>query len=315
MSKRMPWILLLGLVAGAFFLARNNGIDSFDKLSALLKGAPASDGDGQDAPAVAERDSHFIRVATLNLDGLDDSRISEDETANLLANVVRRFDAIALQNIRARGPHLLTRLLEQVNADGAHYSHVLGPKLGPEGAEEQYAFVFDEASLEIDAETSYTVDDPDDLFAHEPLTAGFRVRGPEEQAAFTFTLVNVRLDEGRVEEEYALLADLFRAVRNDGRGEDDVIVLGDFGLDTRATEHPLDSPRFDWALVDSADAAATELDANLFFDSRATSEFSGAAGVLDVLREFNLTQQQVDRLSRRLPVWAEFALTEGGEEK
>jgi hypothetical protein len=51
---------------------------------------------------------------------------------------------------------------------------------------------------------------------------------------------------------------------------------------------------------------------NVLFDRRATSEFLGRGGVLDVMREFNITLDQALKLSDHLPIWAEFSVYEGG---
>ncbi len=47
--------------------------------------------------------------------------------------------------------------------------------------------------------------------------------------AFTFTLVNVHLDAELSDAEVRVLPELIRSIHRDGRQEDDVIVLGDFG--------------------------------------------------------------------------------------
>jgi hypothetical protein len=44
-----------------------------------------------------------------------------------------------------------------------------------------------------------------------------------------------------------------------------------------------------------------------------TSEFSGRAGVLDVMGQYNLTLEQALEVSDHLPVWGEFSVYEGGQ--
>ena len=62
----------------------------------------------------------------------------------------------------------------------------------------------------------------------EPLVAWFRSSRGETNKAFTFTLVNLHLDSRAADQEIDHLGQLFRSIRNDGRGEDDVIIAGDF---------------------------------------------------------------------------------------
>jgi hypothetical protein len=52
---------------------------------------------------------------------------------------------------------------------------------------------------------------------------------------------------------------------------------------------------------------------NLVFNIRSTSEFSGRAGALDLMEEYNLTLEQALEISDHLPVWAEFSVYEGGQ--
>ncbi len=51
---------------------------------------------------------------------------------------------------------------------------------------------------------------------------------------------------------------------------------------------------------------------NIVFDRRATTEFTGKWGVVDLAREFGLTQQAALEVSDHCPVWAEFSAYEGG---
>jgi hypothetical protein len=50
------------------------------------------------------------------------------------------------------------------------------------------------------------------------------------------------------------------------------------------------------------------------FQRSATDEFTGRWGVCDFLREFNLSVEGARETSPHLPVWAEFAKYEGGDQ-
>ena len=138
---------------------------------------------------------------------------------------------VAIQEIRAADQSLLPQFVEIVNSTGRRYEYALGPRLGRTSSKEQYAFLFDSDRIEIDRTAVYTVDDPDDLLHREPLVAPFRVRGPPAADAFTFTLIDIHTDPDEVRSELDALDDVIQAVRNDGRGEDDVILLGDLNTD------------------------------------------------------------------------------------
>ena len=51
---------------------------------------------------------------------------------------------------------------------------------------------------------------------------------------------------------------------------------------------------------------------NILLDRRATSEFTGRAEVVDMMREFELTMPGAQQVSDHLPIWAEFSAYEGG---
>ena len=61
-----------------------------------------------------------------------------------------------------------------------------------------------------------------------------------------------------------------------------------------------------------ADGARRFLYDNIITDQRATGEFTGNWGVLDLMAEFDLTEDQAIKVSDHLPVWAEFSVTEAG---
>jgi hypothetical protein len=52
---------------------------------------------------------------------------------------------------------------------------------------------------------------------------------------------------------------------------------------------------------------------NILFDRRATVEYTGRCGVVDLIRELDLTPQAALEISEHLPVWAEFSSYENGQ--
>jgi hypothetical protein len=52
---------------------------------------------------------------------------------------------------------------------------------------------------------------------------------------------------------------------------------------------------------------------NLVFDQRATVEFTGQAGVFNLMQQYQLTVDQALKVSDHLPVWAVFRAYEGGQ--
>jgi hypothetical protein len=179
---------------------------------------------------------------------------------------------------------------------------------------ERYAaFLFDGSLVEIDRSKVYSVEDPHSRLLQRPLVASFRARGPKPAEAFTFTLINVLVDPARAATEVDVLADVFRVVRDDGYGEDDVILLGDLESNVENLGRLAAIPYLTWAISGiSTTTRGTRLVDNLLFDARATSEFTGRSGVMDLMAEFEVSMREAIEISDHLPVWAEFEVYEGG---
>lgn len=264
------------------------------------------------APPVS-RSGDVIRVASFNIQIFGEEKLSKPHVMDILARIVRRFDVVAIQEVRAKSQDVLPEFVNLINANGGHYDFVIGPRLGRTSSKEQYAFIFDRASVEIDRTQLYTVDDPDDLLHREPLVGWFRVRGPPPDQAFTFSLINIHTDPDEVQHEVNVLDDVFRAVRDDGRGEDDVILLGDLNADDRHFGQLGQVSGIAWVISNMpTNTHGNHQFDNLLFQEQATREFTGRGGVFDFLREYNLSLQEALEVSDHLPVWAEFSIYEGG---
>jgi endonuclease/exonuclease/phosphatase family metal-dependent hydrolase len=302
---------LLALVLfGGWFLLKNFDIQGLDQVKLSPKTGQASNTIDPSNGA----GNGGVRIATFNIQVFGEGKLENDRVMNVLVKVAQQFDVLAIQEVRAKSQDILPRFIEMINAQGRHYDYVIGPRLGRTTSKEQYAFIFDTQTIEIDPSSLYTVDDPDDRLHREPLTAGFRARGAEPTQAFTFTLVNIHTDPDEVADEVNALDDVFRAVRDDGRDEDDVILLGDLNADDTQLGELARIPYL--AVAVSAKPTNTRGTAqydNLLFDARATAEFTGRSGVLDLMKQFNLTLDEALAVSDHFPVWAEFSAYEGGQ--
>ncbi|MHB8899286.1 MAG: exonuclease/endonuclease/phosphatase family protein [Thermoguttaceae bacterium] len=315
MPKFFPLLLIAALGIGGYFFFthyRLKGLENF-KIEPL-NGAAAPANKSGPAPPVATGDRKTIRIASANMGPLDREKLSQRDVAAHLVEIIRRFDVIAIQGVWGHNQEIVLDLLERVNQGGRNWDFAVSDRVGREPVEKYSAFFFDRSILEIDRSTVFEVSDPGQVFLNKPLVAAFRVRGPDADEAFTFTLVNVEIDPAQAELELNLLADVFRAVRDDGRGEDDVLLVGTFGIgpEQLAALHRI--PRLIWSI---ADRPTTTLGSgvidNILFDSRATVEFAGRAGIMDLMNDLDIPVRQATQVSEHLPVWAEFSVFEGGQ--
>lgn len=270
--------------------------------------------DGGPRGAAAAPDGNTLRIGSYNIQAFGQQKLSQPQAMGVIVHILREFDVIAIQEVRSKTQDVLPRLMALLNDGGGRYDYLLSPRLGRTNSTEQYAYVYNTATLETDREAAYTVNDPDDLMHREPFVAAFRARGAPREQAFTFTLVNVHTDPDEAQAELNVLDDVYFAVRNDGRGEDDIILLGDFNADDRHLGELGRVPELAGALSHVAtNTRGTAMYDNLFLSTRATLEYGGRSGVVDVLREFNLTMQEALEVSDHLPVWAEFSIYEQGQ--
>ncbi len=313
MGKSSLLFVAAVVIAGWFFFQRYE-IQGLDQVRIVRRQVSGID-DLETATSSSGRSQNAIRVASFNIQVFGAKKVGKPEVMEILARAVRQFDVVAIQEIRAQQQDIIPRLLEVVNAGGRRYDYVIGPRLGRTTSKEQYAFVFDGETIEVDRNQLYTINDPNDFLHRPPLVAWFRVRGPPPDKAFTFTLVNVHTDPDEVTDEMNVMDEVMYSVRNDGRGEDDVILLGDFNTDDKHLGELNSISGITAAIVDTPTNTRrkSQYD-NLIFQQPATSEYLGRSGVFDFMRQYNLTLDQALAVSDHLPVWAEFSIYEGGRE-
>lgn len=258
-----------------------------------------------------QRQTGLIRIASFNARNLNAEKTSDPRVGPLLADIIRQFDVVAVQEVDTADRFLLKRFLKEVNRTGRQFRYVMSQRPDRNSPPQQSAIFYDSSAVALDHLQYYNVNDPDNLVKREPLVAWFRTLAGDK--SFTFTLVNVQLEPQSGTNEMSQINQIFRAVRNDGRNEDDVILAGCFGVDSAK----LDQLAIAQGLqaVNREHATNTQSSSqfdNLMIDPLATSEFTGDTGVFDFLKQYNLTLAEALVISSHLPVWAEFTVHETG---
>lgn len=254
-----------------------------------------------------------LRIASFNIQDFGNTKAGKQYVMYTLADIIRQFDVVAVQEISTQNEYLIPNFVKLINESGRRYDHVIGRRLGNTPQKEQYAYFFDTQRVIVDHQSVYTIGDPDNLLHREPLVATFRAREVNPDEAFTFTLVTIHTDPspGIVEQELDALAEVYRVVRRSSRGEDDIILLGDFNADDRHLGrlgqlpgiHPL------IAGVWTNTRQNKQYD-NILIHQASTTEYAGRSGVFDIMRRYNLSQEQALEVSDHFPVWGEFSVYE-----
>ncbi|MEM7784651.1 MAG: hypothetical protein AAF623_14980 [Planctomycetota bacterium] len=233
--------------------------------------------------------TNVIRIASFNVqpNAISQSPFSQ----NLTAEICRGFDAIALQNISTSDSAWLPNLVARMNeleTMGAQRPGQKATKNIPNYrfvSDQAYnnskdtiaAIIYNQTTLEMDESRWYTVADPEGILNRSPIVGWFRTRGPDSSRAFTFSLVNLSLHPSRPEQELAHLGDLFRAIRNDGRGEDDVLIVGDFNTGDRGLKTVSQRHGLTWVVSNRSTTTRNQAQSdNLVFSLIASEVFTGS---------------------------------------
>lgn len=263
-----------------------------------------------------------LRIASWAINGFGPQQLRDPDLATILLDMISRFDVVALQQVRGSERDFLPSLVAMLNQSGRSYDYLAGPIQGqnpslPPGTlssdGEQLVIVYDTNRVVTDRSQLYTVADPENRLSHKPLVAWFRAAEANPQRAWTFSLVNMRVDLSRARHEVAEMPRLIAAIHGDGRGEDDVVIAGLLQADHHYLMGILGGANHWFATHDkSTDVYSKYQTSNLIVDRRTTTEAVQRGGVIDFLRIHNLSIARAEKVTPHLPVYAEFSPWEGG---
>jgi deoxyribonuclease-1-like protein len=271
---------------------------------------PASATAPSTAPAAAAaggKPTDAITICSFNIQVFGESKIAKPQVVDVLARVVRKFDIVAVQEVRAKSDSVIPQFLSAINADGSRYQFVIGPRLGRTVSKEQYTFIYDSTRIEVDPSSVGTSPNPGDRLHRPPLHARFRVRANPPESGFTFWLVDTHTDPDEVSAEVNALADVFMEMKSLRPDEDDVILLGDLNAGPPQFGKIKQVPGVGWAVSGvTTNTRRSKTYDNIIFDQRATTEYTGRWGVLDLQDTFGLSIDKALEVSDHNPVWAAF---------
>ncbi len=299
-------LMILLLVGLAGYL----GCDP-NSVGTVLDSSGTASSTPQTVASIPARTATSVIVGSFNIQRLGPSKLSDPWVMEKFAEVIRRFDVIALQEITSVDQRTLPTLVDLVNRNGAQYSYAISPRIGREGTGyyEQYAYVFDATRIQGGPDFCYVVQDVGDVLHREPFVGRFRTLSPGQP--FQFSLINVHTDPDEIRTELDVLANVYTNVREYEYPEDDVLLLGDLNAAPNKLQQLGAIPGI-MALIDGVPTNTRKnktLD-NILVDQQATREFTGRAGTIDLEQMFQIQLGDAERISDHLPVWAEFTANE-----
>lgn len=260
------------------------------------------------------RTPQTILIASFNIQVFGKKKMEDSWALERIVAVIRQFDIVAVQEVRADDQTTIPRLLKLINAQGARYEYLLGPRLGRSVSKEQYAYLYDTASVVSSPDASYTIEDDADLLHREPLVARFVTRVPPNVRPFSFSLVNIHTDPDEVKMELPVLATVLKGIREFeylSAREDDVILMGDLNAGPKQFGTLGQVPGIYWTIDNEpTNTIRKSIYDNIIFDRGLTNEYTGKSGVLDLMDMFGIKTEEALRISDHLPIWAEFTTVE-----
>ncbi len=249
----------------------------------------------------------YIKVASFNIQIFGQSKINNPEVMGVLARIVKRYDVVAIQEVRSVEENVIPSLLSYVNKRDVKYDYVISKRLGRTGSKEQYVFVYNTKTVDLIPDSSYVADDPDDVFEREPFVSYFR------SGNFDFKLVNNHIKPEDVSVELTHLSVLINNIY-DSSSEKDIIVLGDMNADgSYFNENNLAATFPLWVQLignnqDTTVAASDNTyDRMMTRDTTANVEYTGKSGIFRWDAEYGITDLSfAKKVSDHYPIYAEF---------
>jgi deoxyribonuclease-1-like protein len=235
-----------------------------------------------------------LRIASFNIQIFGQSKINDSTEMKYIVDIIRKFDIVAIQEIRSKKQDVLPKLVKMLGED--YWDFKISPRLGRTSSKEQYGFVYRKDYVEID--TCFMIIDEDDLLHREPFVCDCRSEN------FDYYLVNIHTDPDEVKEEINVMDDILYMLRD---YEPDTIILGDLNASPDEFDELSMIEDVFW-VVDSeimTNTRETKNYDNLVFIKSNLSEFK-YGGVFNYKDYYGIDDETALRISDHFPVFGVF---------
>ncbi|NQS89762.1 endonuclease/exonuclease/phosphatase family protein [Patescibacteria group bacterium] len=253
--------------------------------------------------------ANYIKIASFNIQIFGQNKIKNSEVMKIISKIVKRYDLVAIQEVRSREENIIPALLNYVNDANTKYDYVISKRLGRTGSKEQYAFVYNTKTVHLIPNSSFVVKDTKDVFEREPFVASFK------SGNFDFTIVDNHIKPADVEAELKHLKAVIDNIY-DSSSEKDVIVVGDMNADgSYFNENKLAIIFPEWRQMigntedTTVGTANNTYDRMMTRDTTAKVEYTGKSEAFRWDSEYGVTNYVlIKKVSDHYPVYAEFRI-------
>src|SRR5437762_3016546 len=100
MRKPVAVIVLAALIYGGYQFFQRYQLDGLDKVSVRPRGQTVSTSTGSSGNgAIPARDTDTIKIATFNIQVFGKTKLAKPEVMQILADTIRNFDVVAIQEV------------------------------------------------------------------------------------------------------------------------------------------------------------------------------------------------------------------------
>lgn len=251
-----------------------------------------------------------IKIATFNIKVFGKSKLKKPVVMTKLANIIKQFDVVAIQEIKDKSGSTAPKFLEVINADGSEYDFIISERSGrhesDKTSQEQYAYFYNTKTIATQEFNSLYDDSQNDYFQREPYVASFRVVG----GTFDFILITIHTPPDFAVEEMNALKHVVEWSKAKNPSEDDMIVLGDFNAgcsyasDEEVNSLDIHGAGYKWIVPNDADTNQSDQSEcaydRIVITDGANDDYAGEWGVVKIKDK---------KVSDHHVVWAEFFTT------
>jgi len=251
-----------------------------------------------------------LRLAAFNIEIFGKTKAGKPEVMDTLAKIIHTYDVVAIQEIRNKDQTALPQLVDLVNSNGSQYGYVVGPRLGRSASKEQYAYIFNILTVNLNG-TPWTYPEPNgtDPFHREPYVAYFRA----VNGSFDATMIVIHVDPDNATEEINALDAVVNCTQGNYPNEDDIIIMGDLNADCRYFNEDSNcsicGSDYFWCINNSVDTTTKTTNCTydrIIITKEAVSDYTGNSGVFRYDLIYNLTEEETQAVSDHYPIHAEF---------
>jgi endonuclease/exonuclease/phosphatase family metal-dependent hydrolase len=251
-----------------------------------------------------------LRIGAFNVQVFGVTKASKSEVMNVLEDIIRTYDVIAIQEIRDSSQTSLPALVELVNSDGSQYNYVVSERLGRTTSKEQYAYIYNTQTVSITDAYTYPEPNGTDPFHRQPYIASIEAL----QGNFDATLMVIHTDPDEATEEINGLDEVLSYAQSQNPDEKDFIIMGDLNADGSYFDEDgtSDLDAYYWVIDDSQDTTTKSTDYTydriILTDN---SDLTGDSGVFRYDLIYGLDEELTTGVSDHYPIYAEFLI--GGD--